>query len=178
MLDIKKAFGTIDHNSLLQKLNHYGLANSELEFFRSYLNNRAQCCNVNGHNSTFRIIKYDVPQGSILGLLLFIIFMNDLPLCVEHGHVTMYADDTSSSNCIQPVNDIVSKVVPDMQNIIDWLKANRLSLNAAKTEFMLSGTAANILNFGGLPAIRIDSYTIKRVHMARYLGIIIDDKMS
>ena len=54
--------------------------------------------------------------------------MNDLPLCVEHGHVTMYADDTSSSNCIKSVNDIVSKVVPDMQNIIDWLKANQLSL--------------------------------------------------
>ena len=78
--------------------------------------------------------------------------MNDLPLYVEHGHVTMYADDTSSSNCIKSVNDIVSRVVPDMQNIIDWL-------NAAKTEFMLSGTAANVLKFGSLLAIRIDSYT-------------------
>ena len=65
-----------------------------------------------------------------------------------------------------------------MQNIIDRLKANRLSLHAAKTEFMLSGTAANVLKFGGLLAIRIDSYTIKRVHMAKYLSIIIDDKMS
>ena len=64
-------------------------------------------------------------------------YMNDLPLCVEQGHVTMYADDTSSSNCIKAVSDVVSKVVPDMQNIIDWLKANRLSLNAAKTEFMI-----------------------------------------
>ena len=84
--------------------------------------------------------------------------MNDLPLCVEHGHVTMYADDTSSSNCIKSVNDIVSKVVPDMQNIIDWLKVNQLSLQ----EFMLSGTAANVLKFGSLLAIRIDSYTSDR----------------
>ena len=104
--------------------------------------------------------------------------MNDLLMCVEHGHVTMYADDTSSSNWIKSVNDIVSKVVPDMQNIIDWLKANQLSLNAAKTEFMPSGTAANVLKFGSLPAIRIYSYTIRRVHVAKYLGIIIDDKMS
>ena len=90
----------------------------------------------------------------------------------------MYADDTSSSNFIKSVNDIVSKIVPDMQNIIDWLKANRFSLNVAKTKFMLSGTAANVLKFGGLLAITIDSYTIKRVHMAKYLGIIIGDKMS
>ena len=104
--------------------------------------------------------------------------MNDLPLCVEHGHVMMYADDTSSSNCIKSVNDIVSKVVPDVQNIIDWLKANQLSLNAAKTEFMLSGTAANVLKFGSLLAIRIDSYTIRSVYVAKYLGIITDNKMS
>ena len=61
LLDIKKAFGTIDHKILLQKLNHYGVTNSELEFFRSCLNNRAQCYNVNGHSSTFRIIKCGVP---------------------------------------------------------------------------------------------------------------------
>ena len=101
-----------------------------------------------------------------------------LPLCVEHGHVMVHAEDTSFSNCIKSVNDIVSKVVPDTQNIINWLKANQLSLNTAKTELMLSGTAANVLKFGGLLAIRIDSYTIKRVHMAKYLSIIIDDKTS
>ena len=77
-----------------------------------------------GHSSTFRIIKHGVPQGSILGTL-FIICINDLLLCVEHGHVTMYVDKTSFSHCIKSVNDIASKVVPDMQNIIDWLKATQ-----------------------------------------------------
>ena len=81
--------------------------------------------------------------------------MNDLPLCVKHGHVTMYADDTSSSNCIKSVNDIVSKVVPDKQNITDWLKANWLSLNAAKTEFILSGTAANVLKLVDCISLKI-----------------------
>ena len=111
LLDIKKALDTIDHKILLQKLNHYGVANSELEVLRSNLNNTAQCCNVKGHSSALRIIKYDVKKGSILDPLLFIIYMNDLPLCFEHRHVTMYADDTSSSSCIKSVNDIVSKAV-------------------------------------------------------------------
>ena len=132
---------------------------------------------MNGHSSTFRIIKYGVPQGSILGPL-FIIYINDLLLCIEHGHVTMYVDNTSSSCCIKSVNDIASKVVPDMQNIIDWLKATQPSQNAAKIEFMLYGTAAIVLKFAGLLATTIDSCTIKRVYMAKYLGIIIDDKMS
>ena len=90
----------------------------------------------------------------------------------------MYADDTSSSGCVKFVNDIVSKVVPDMQNIIDWLKVIWLSQNAAKIELMLYGIAVNVLRFGGLLATRIDSYTIKWVHMAKYLSTIIDDKMS
>ena len=69
---------------------------------------------MNGHNSTFKTIKYGVPQGCRLGPILFVIFMNNLLLCVEYGHVTMYADNTSSSDRIKSVNDIVSKVVPDV----------------------------------------------------------------
>ena len=93
LLDVKKAFDTIDHDILLRKLSHYGISHTELEFFRSYLCNRLQCCSVNGHTSSFKTINCGVPQGSILGPLLFIIYVNDLPLCIENGHVTMYADD-------------------------------------------------------------------------------------
>ena len=74
LLDVKKAFDTIDHDKLLRKLNHYGISHTELEFFRSYLCNRPQCCSVNGHTSSFKTIKWGIPQGSILGPLFFVIY--------------------------------------------------------------------------------------------------------
>ena len=105
-LDIKKAFDTMDHEILLKKLNKYGLYNDELKFFESYLSNCRQCCSINGHTSTLKPILCGVPQGSILGPLLFIIYMNDLPACIWDGRVTMYPDDTSLSNKGKTIEDI------------------------------------------------------------------------
>ena len=78
-LDIKKAFDTIDHEILPNKFNYYGISDTELQFLGSYLRNRKQCCNINSYKSSVKTIKYGVPQGSILGPLRFIIYMNDLP---------------------------------------------------------------------------------------------------
>ena len=94
-LDIRKAFDTIDHQILIKKLSQYGIQDDELNFFESYLENRTQCCSVNGKFSDRQKIEYGVPQGSILGPLLFIIYMNDLPLFVTNAQISMYADDTS-----------------------------------------------------------------------------------
>ena len=87
--------------------------------------------------------------------------MNDLPKSIENGYLTMYADDTESSIVVNTCNDIIEKVIPDLMKICDWLKANRLSLNAVKTEFMLIGASYNTIRFGNLLAIRTDDHLIK-----------------
>ena len=168
-LDIKKAFDTVDHEILLQKSKFYGIMSNELKFFKSYLTNRSQFCRIRGFKSPIGRVLSGVPQGSILGPLLFVIYINNLPHCVENGHVTMYADDTSTSCEVQSVHDITVKVIPDLVKLCDWLKSNKLSLNIFKTEFMILGSTQNVLKFGDLIAIRIDDQLINRVAHVKYL---------
>ena len=105
-LDIKKAFDTIYHSILVNKLSQYGVCDDSLKFFESYISEQIQCCSVNGYTGTLRHIKYGVPQGSILGSLLFIIYINDLPNVVKNGKICMYADDTNLSTKVNKVSDI------------------------------------------------------------------------
>ena len=110
-LDIRKAFDTIDHNILLTKLNYYGISNEDLQLFVSYLCDRRQCCNINGHVSSFKTIKYGVPQGTILGPILY---MNDLSSCLSNGHMIMYADDTNLSKAVRTLDAIKEYVIPSL----------------------------------------------------------------
>ena len=100
-LDIRKAFDTIDHKILIKKLPQHGIQDDELNFLQSYLETRTKCCSVNGKLSDRQKIKYGVPQGLILGPLLLIIYMNDLPIFGTNPQISMYADDTSLYNDIQ-----------------------------------------------------------------------------
>ena len=139
-LDIRKAFDTIDHQILTKKLSQYGIRDDELNFFQSYLENGTQCYSVNGKLSDREKIECRVPQGSILGPLLFIIYINDLPLFVTNAQISMYADDTSLYNNIKSVSEIKDNLIPAFLKICDWLRSNKLSLNTVKTEFMVIGS--------------------------------------
>ena len=104
-LDIKKAFDAVDHKILLQKLTCYGIKDNSQKLIESYLQGRIQC-SVNGHVSAMEHIVCGVPQGSITGPLLFIIYMNDLPLYIPNIEITMFADDTSFARDFKNLDEI------------------------------------------------------------------------
>ena len=177
-LDLTKAFDTVDHEILLKKLELYGISNTSLQWFKSYLSEREQCCYVNNSLSPPAKIPCGVPQGSILGPLLFLIYINDLPNCLEFTTARMFADDTNLTAAGKNVQEIQCKLNSDLSNTKTWLDANKLSLNVAKTEFMLIGTDYRLANLGFPCKIKMDSLEVKRVNTAKSLGVCIDERLS
>ena len=119
----------MNHEILLEKLCLYDLHDNDLSLLKSYLSNRVQCCSVNGKVSSFEPLTCGVPQGSILGPLLFIIHMNDIQNVAKTCEISMYADDTNVSSTLTQANDIIAELVPEFTKICDWLVTNKLSLN-------------------------------------------------
>ena len=172
-IDLKKAFDTVDHQILIRKLGIYGVAGKELNWFKSYLQNRRQCCKVNWHVSSMESIKYGVPQGSCLGPLLLLICINDLLLSLKFGEVNMYADDTSISYSSDSVANINDSINEDLDHLKNWLESNKLSLNVAKTQSMLIGSRDRLRNIGMSenpePALKIGEQPISMVKHTKYL---------
>ena len=128
-LDLNKAFDTIDHQILLHKLEFYGIRSTPLKWFKNYLSNRKQYVNNNNSDSLQQDITFGVPQGSILGPLLFIIYINDLPFCVNHCKTILFADDTTIYKTGKQVNNIYEDMNNELQVLADWFHANKFSLN-------------------------------------------------
>ena len=162
-LDLKKAFDTVDHDILIKTLSYYGLNGKELSLLQSYLTNRSQCCNVNGKVSNFSSISCGVPQGSIFGSLLFIIYMNDLQQVTDNCDISMYADDTHLSAALKGSSDISIEIIPDFLKICDWLQTNKLSLNILKTECMIIGTEKSLIQLGPIQKIKVGNHYLDRV---------------
>ena len=152
-LDIRKAFDTMNHQILSDKLHCYGIGDGELLFFRSYLQNRTQCCSVDGQILTLQTVTCGVPQGSILGPLLFIIYMNDLPAFIREANITMYADDTSLHRTFRTSHELKEEIIPAFSKVCKWLINNKLSLNTVKTEFMIIGTFQRLNQLDSSPEL-------------------------
>ena len=142
-LDLSKAFDTLDHNILLDKLHYYGIGNTPLDIFKNYLTNRKQYVEIDTVKSKMGEIQTGVPQGSILGPLLFIIYINDIKTSSELFHVITYADDTTlistlgSFNSNQQQNSVEQNINEELHKRSGWLKVNKLSLNANKSKFII-----------------------------------------
>lgn len=176
-LDLRKAFDTVDPDVLLQKLTWIGILDQEHKWFTNYLTNRKQKVSLAGSTSEPLTISYGVPQGSILGPLLFIFFINDLPKVINHCQIGLYADDTVLMYSGTTSASIERSLQEDLNNTNKWLKKNRLHLNVKKTTWSLIGTHQKLASAGDM-SLQINGELLHKVSAYKYLGLWIDEKMN
>ena len=128
-LDLKKAFDTVDHEILISKLELYGVRGTNLEWFKSYVRNRKPICAISGKLSQSKDIRCGVPQGSNLGPILFLLYINALPNCLETTNASLFADDTNLTCKGLNPQEIKLNLNKDLENVPRWLAANKLTLN-------------------------------------------------
>ena len=143
-IDLAKAFDTVDHQLLLTKLENIGLDVNAVAWFKSYLSNRSQVTAINQSYSSPRPVPVGVPQGSILGPLLFLVYINDLSNCMKHCKIMQYADDTLIYYSAKSPQDIEIILNEDLKSASTWFNDNLLTLNYTKSKFVLFGSSRRL----------------------------------
>lgn len=174
LIDFSKAFDMVEHSILLQKLQHYGIRGIALQWFKSYLQNRKQFVSVDGTNSSCMNLNHGVPQGSILGPLLFIIYINDLPGISCFAKFILYADDANIIITGYNMHEISTKLNSLAQGLLRWVDCNGLALNLKKTSYIIFSKQRINLS----EDLHISGTKIERKSEARFLGVIVDEKLS
>ena len=176
-LDLSKAFDTVDHQLLLKKLRSLGLDNNSMDWFKSYLSAREQVVSIGNCLSCPKPISVGVPQGSILGPLLFIIYVNDLPNCLRHCKIILYADDTLIHYSAKTVQDIETYLNIDLQTVSQWLQSNLLTLNCDKSRFVLFGSTRRLKSLNAV-SIKINDSPLEHANSFKYLGVTLREDLS
>jgi hypothetical protein len=175
-LDLSKAFDTLNHSLLLTKLEHYGIRGLAHTWFKNYLADRRQFTSVNSSDSVVSAVTCGVPQGSILGPLLFLVYINDLVNVSNIGNMILFADDTNLIYENRTLAELIPTVNIDLERVTDWFRINKLSLNVDKTKFInFRRTFTNEM----LPInLIINGTNITQVKTMSFLGILIQENLK
>ena len=174
LMDLQKAFDTVDHKILCQKLECMGF--DFTEWFKSYLENRKQIVQANGVRSNAGTVTCGVPQGSILGPLLFLCYVNDMPMSVK-CKLLLYADDSALLVSGSDPSKIAERLSKELESCRQWLIDNKLSLHLGKTEAILFGSRRKLSKVQSFE-VKCGDDLIKNVNSVKYLGITIDNTLS
>jgi len=178
-IDLSKAFDTVNHEILLNKLENYGVKNQTLLWFKSYLTNRKQFILKESKDSKNNLIIWGVPQDLFLGPLLFLLYINDLYLSSKELNTSLFADDTILFYSHKNINVLIKILNEELDKINEWFISNRLSLNVEKTKFILFHKASKAENIPlKLPNLLINNKIIKRELTTNFLGVLLDEKLS
>ena len=176
-IDLRKAFDTVNHKILIEKLKHVGVRGIPNQLINSYLTNRSQYIQLNNTKSDLMPINYGVPQGSVLGPLLFTIYINDLANCCQDGKVRIFADDTAVYFTCMNTEQLLTLGKSIMEGLDTWFKANLLTLNTDKSYFCIFRSSKRLVQ--NMPEeIEFNNKFIKRKSSVKYLGVILDEYLD
>ena len=180
-IDLSKAFDTLDHNKLLSKLSIYGIRGNAHSLLKSYLSGRVQYTNVLGESSEKLSVKYGVPQGSVLGPLLFLLYINDIRNCNELGLFVLFADDTNIFVAGDDCDDVHFKANSILHSVYKYMRANLLHINMSKTCYMHFTPHTGDFGLDNLfseSTLKLMGIPIKCVTSTKFLGVTIDNELS
>ena len=174
-IDLKKAFDTVDHDILLEKMYGYGFRGVANTWLRNYLKGRSQTVKIQSSASLPLQLKVGVPQGSILGPLLFLLYINDIPECIHHGKLRLFADDTNVFYATKDPITMLNNIQEDTQRLESWLKRNKLTINASKSEYIVIKPVNKTIP--DIP-IYLQNSLLTRVDKVKYLGVFFDQHLT
>ena len=175
-IDLKKAFDTVNHEILLSKLEHYGIRNNILDWFGSYLGGRKQYVSFNGLSSDVLDITCGVPQGSVLGPLLVLLYINDLPNISKKLDFFLFADDTNLYYESDDLVELEKTMNKELKQLTLWLNVNRLALNIGKTNFIIFRGKRKPNNHN--VTLLMNKRAIEQKSYVKYLGVLIDEHLN